>query len=71
MFVEIRVNVFQDDTLSRLAYNGMAAWRSGGIYALPFKSALPPPLRQTARWLLCIFVHNLLFIMYYKYQSCT
>jgi hypothetical protein len=28
-------------TLSRLAYNGMAAWRSGGIYALPFKSALP------------------------------
>jgi hypothetical protein len=27
--------------LSRLAYNGMAAWRSGGIYALPFKSALP------------------------------
>jgi hypothetical protein len=25
----------------RLAYNGMAAWRSGGISALPFKSALP------------------------------
>jgi hypothetical protein len=24
-----------------LADNGMAAWRSGGIYALPFKSALP------------------------------
>jgi hypothetical protein len=24
-----------------LAYNGMAAWRSGGIYALPFKFALP------------------------------
>jgi hypothetical protein len=24
-----------------LAHNGMAAWRSGGIYALPFKSALP------------------------------
>jgi len=25
----------------RLAYNGMAAWRSGGIPALPFKSARP------------------------------
>jgi hypothetical protein len=24
-----------------LADNGMVAWRSGGIYALPFKSALP------------------------------
>jgi hypothetical protein len=28
-------------TLSRLAYNGEADWRSGGIYKLPFKSALP------------------------------
>jgi hypothetical protein len=28
-------------TLSLLAANGMAAWRSGGFYALPFKSALP------------------------------
>jgi hypothetical protein len=25
----------------QIAANGMAAWRSGGIYALPFKSALP------------------------------
>jgi hypothetical protein len=24
-----------------IAYNGMTAWRSGGFYALPFKSALP------------------------------
>jgi hypothetical protein len=26
---------------SAIAANGMAAWRSGGFYALPFKSALP------------------------------
>jgi uncharacterized membrane protein len=39
----------------------MAAWRSGGISALPFKSALPPPLRQTARWLLCIL--SVLFLI--------
>jgi len=24
-----------------MTHNGMAAWRSGGISALPFKSALP------------------------------
>jgi hypothetical protein len=28
-------------TLSPLADNGMAAWRSGGISVLPFKFALP------------------------------
>jgi hypothetical protein len=38
-----------------IAYNGMAAWRSGGISALPFKSALPPPLRQTARCTLAFY----------------
>jgi len=26
---------------ARITYNGMAAWRSGGIFALPFKSARP------------------------------
>ena len=46
-------------TLSRMTANGMAAWRSGGIPALPFKSALPaavvPPLaaKLPPRWLQC------------------
>ena len=31
----------QSTTLSPLAHNGMAAWRSGGFSALPFKFARP------------------------------
>jgi hypothetical protein len=47
--------------LSPLVANGMAAWRSGGISALPFKSALPPPLRQTARCTLAFSIKSIAF----------
>jgi hypothetical protein len=37
----LSVLCFPDDNVVGLAANGMAAWRSGGFYALLFKSALP------------------------------
>jgi hypothetical protein len=46
-----------DDTVVALAHNGMAAWRSGDIFALPFKSALPAavaPNRSLAAGILLI-----------------
>jgi hypothetical protein len=45
-------------TLSPLAANGMAAWRSGGIYALPFKSALPAAVAPNRSLYVRSFIEN-------------
>ena len=39
--VDTLFGTFVSTALSRITANGMAAWRSGGFPALPFKAALP------------------------------
>ena len=53
--------------LSPLAHNGMAALRSGGISALPFKSALPAAVAQNralAVSAFCPFLQNRLILIF-------
>jgi hypothetical protein len=47
----------------------MAAWRSGGIYALPFKSVLPAAVAPNRSLAAGIFTVNMIlfFLLRYRY----
>jgi hypothetical protein len=57
-----------------IAYNGMAAWRSGGIFALLFKSALPAavaPNRSLAAGILSRWVTFYFRFTHFEYFPTT
>jgi hypothetical protein len=57
---------FPDDNVVALAANGMAAWRSGGISALPFKSALPAAVAPNRSLAAGIFSWLFLFPLHFR-----
>jgi hypothetical protein len=51
----------------RIATNGMAAWRSGGFYALPFKFALPAavaPNRSLGAGIFSVFKFRIYYFVH-------
>jgi hypothetical protein len=64
---------FVNNTVSALAANGGAAWRSGGFYTLPFK--LPLPAAVAPNRTLCAGILSLIFVhfshMFFSFKIST